>query len=329
MNPQLNEDVITSHRKVSILLGIGILIVPIIFSWFTLRKGYSNIVRVISFCWLIFVMFFVYFPHNKTTNTNKSHTTESTYSESNKEEVQKESQTSERQELHSVKNGKYIDINSLGGTSFFTWWRVANSSDKPLDVLIDNYYSLDEFDQKDTLNNERARLERELTKYEGIKYISIPIVDLKTYRELIETDSNNFAVTYTNWHLDEYNFEKQGFRIFTDYRSLCLTELPFDHVIFNTKIECFLPISENNRLPNNDRLAQIIKNLSDAKGIGYTGTLYVKLPEITNFTDKAPLEIIATDIDVRISTARMSLANQEAYGAADGHLIYQFSLGDK
>lgn len=40
-------------RKVSIPLAIGIFIIPLIFAWFTLRKGYSNLARIVSFGWLI------------------------------------------------------------------------------------------------------------------------------------------------------------------------------------------------------------------------------------------------------------------------------------
>jgi len=41
-------------RKVGILLGLGIFLFPIIFVWFTLRKGHSKKARVLSFGWLIF-----------------------------------------------------------------------------------------------------------------------------------------------------------------------------------------------------------------------------------------------------------------------------------
>ncbi|MGA4853975.1 DUF4236 domain-containing protein [Acinetobacter haemolyticus] len=46
------------ERKVSILLGIGIFILPYIFAWFTLREGYSKPARFISFGWLLFLIFF-------------------------------------------------------------------------------------------------------------------------------------------------------------------------------------------------------------------------------------------------------------------------------
>ena len=42
------------ERPVSLLLGLGIFVVPIIFSWFTLRSGHSSIARVITFSWLLF-----------------------------------------------------------------------------------------------------------------------------------------------------------------------------------------------------------------------------------------------------------------------------------
>lgn len=45
-----------AERPVSILLGIGILLVPLIFAWFTLRKGYSTKAKVISFTWLLLIL---------------------------------------------------------------------------------------------------------------------------------------------------------------------------------------------------------------------------------------------------------------------------------
>ena len=40
-------------RKVSFLLAVLIFICPIIFSWITLRQGYSDDSRFISFSWII------------------------------------------------------------------------------------------------------------------------------------------------------------------------------------------------------------------------------------------------------------------------------------
>jgi tRNA_anti-like len=44
----------TEERSVGIALGIGILLLPIIFAWFTLRKGHSTRAKIISFVWLAF-----------------------------------------------------------------------------------------------------------------------------------------------------------------------------------------------------------------------------------------------------------------------------------
>lgn len=41
-----------SARKVGILLGIGIFFLPIIFAWFTLRRGYSKLARIVSLGWM-------------------------------------------------------------------------------------------------------------------------------------------------------------------------------------------------------------------------------------------------------------------------------------
>lgn len=43
-------------RTVSTLLGIGIFLMPYFFAWFTLRKGYSTVARIVSFVWLIIML---------------------------------------------------------------------------------------------------------------------------------------------------------------------------------------------------------------------------------------------------------------------------------
>ncbi|WP_417509595.1 hypothetical protein [Methylophaga sp.] len=45
--------VVDEKRAVSIYLGLGIFFIPIIFSWFTLRRGYSSLAQVVSFSWLV------------------------------------------------------------------------------------------------------------------------------------------------------------------------------------------------------------------------------------------------------------------------------------
>ncbi|OIR25341.1 hypothetical protein [Bathymodiolus thermophilus thioautotrophic gill symbiont] len=49
-----NPESIDQKKPVGILLGIGILLLPVIFSWFTLRKSYTTLARVVSFTWLVF-----------------------------------------------------------------------------------------------------------------------------------------------------------------------------------------------------------------------------------------------------------------------------------
>lgn len=47
-----NVDAPIAVKPVSLLLGIGIFLIPGIFSWFTLRKGHTIKAKVISFLWL-------------------------------------------------------------------------------------------------------------------------------------------------------------------------------------------------------------------------------------------------------------------------------------
>ncbi len=53
-------------RKVSGLLGVGIFFMPYIFSWVTLKDGYSKNARIASFVWMTVVLVFTvhrYNPH--------------------------------------------------------------------------------------------------------------------------------------------------------------------------------------------------------------------------------------------------------------------------
>lgn len=43
-------------RKMGWALGLGVVFLPIVFSWFTLRQGHSSLARVIAFGWLAVVM---------------------------------------------------------------------------------------------------------------------------------------------------------------------------------------------------------------------------------------------------------------------------------
>lgn len=53
---QKNEEVQVKKnekRKTSVGLGIGIILFPIVFSWFTLRRGHTMTIRLVAFGWLI------------------------------------------------------------------------------------------------------------------------------------------------------------------------------------------------------------------------------------------------------------------------------------
>lgn len=52
-----NEYYEENYRKVGFLLGIGILFMPYLFAWFTLRRGHSTTSRILSFGWLGFMLF--------------------------------------------------------------------------------------------------------------------------------------------------------------------------------------------------------------------------------------------------------------------------------
>jgi hypothetical protein len=57
MGGDVNKDVPAAKEKVGFLLGIGILLVPFIFVWFLLKRGYSNFARIVGFGWL--AVFFI------------------------------------------------------------------------------------------------------------------------------------------------------------------------------------------------------------------------------------------------------------------------------
>lgn len=48
-----NTQIKSESRSVSLLLGAGILLFPLIFSWFTLRKGHTTVSRGVAFSWLV------------------------------------------------------------------------------------------------------------------------------------------------------------------------------------------------------------------------------------------------------------------------------------
>ncbi len=51
-NHETRNEYSAPYRKVSILLAIGIIFMPYLFAWFTLKNGYSSNARILSFGWL-------------------------------------------------------------------------------------------------------------------------------------------------------------------------------------------------------------------------------------------------------------------------------------
>lgn len=56
----------SEKRSVTLLLGVGIFFIPLIFSWFTLRRGYTARAKAISFSWLVLSLVLLGFQGEKT-----------------------------------------------------------------------------------------------------------------------------------------------------------------------------------------------------------------------------------------------------------------------
>lgn len=89
-------------RKVSFLLGLGIFLIPIIFSWFTLKVGYSTISRIVSFVWLALTLAIVFIPPSTDSTVTSSMTSNEVVAASNDIESQSENQTSVSQSEEST-----------------------------------------------------------------------------------------------------------------------------------------------------------------------------------------------------------------------------------
>lgn len=50
------------QRRVSVLLGVGIFLLPWLFAWFLLRKGHSTLSRVVGFIWLALIVLVTFAP---------------------------------------------------------------------------------------------------------------------------------------------------------------------------------------------------------------------------------------------------------------------------
>ena len=88
-------------RKMSFLLGAGIFLFPIIFAWFTLRKGYSTLARIITFVWLI-ILLLVFFADNGNLKSLSHHTSSSNSSNTPSIQLTSLMPTSEKQFIDTI-----------------------------------------------------------------------------------------------------------------------------------------------------------------------------------------------------------------------------------
>ena len=79
-------------RRLSSLLGIGIFMFPYVFAWFTLRKGYSKNLRIISFGWILLLSVFVSY-----TNYSDKKQQEIAIQQAVKQQEERETQIRERE----------------------------------------------------------------------------------------------------------------------------------------------------------------------------------------------------------------------------------------
>jgi hypothetical protein len=54
----------SEQKSVGAALGIGILLLPFVFAWLTLRKGYSKVARIVSLGWMALIVIVLVFSSN-------------------------------------------------------------------------------------------------------------------------------------------------------------------------------------------------------------------------------------------------------------------------
>lgn len=108
-------DAAPTSKKVSGGLVVGIIFIPIIFSWFLLRKGYSTTSRVIAFIWLaLFIIISISSTNHSSDNVSASNSTPATSS------VQKGEPTTEKLESYTIqKIAKAYEENTVSADQMF------------------------------------------------------------------------------------------------------------------------------------------------------------------------------------------------------------------
>lgn len=190
---QINDFQQEPIRKVSILLGIGIFVMPYIFSWFTLREGYSKLAKIISFTWLAVLIAMPFIApnsedvsHYQAENKAKANSTEN--SALNSEQDSKISVNSDGLitiDPNVPKLEDFYDLNSRDVEHSLIYWNMINTNDANyseediLSVFVPEVYDAGSpFEKERIIEKFKAdlpELEKKLSPYKGVKYISIPI----------------------------------------------------------------------------------------------------------------------------------------------------------
>jgi len=115
-NAVANGIAVHEKKKVSILLGIGIFLVPFLFSWFTLKKGHTTLSRVLAFSWMgiILISFMSETPDQSSPLTATS-------------------ETAPKKQSYPVNNESYSQVNSVVGCD------SKFSDDKKSDIFNAQY----------------------------------------------------------------------------------------------------------------------------------------------------------------------------------------------
>jgi hypothetical protein len=181
-----NSKATSEKRPVSILLGIGILVMPIIFSWFTLRKGYSALSKVISFTWLVIFTAII-------SSSDKSRTITSTSSAPSRAEVKESSEKIMQVKIDKIlsdyKNNQVAADNKYKGNLVQVTGIV---DDVKKDIMSNPYVTLGTGQQfelpqvqaffTDSMNNQLAQLNKGskitvVCKVDGLMIMNVLVKD--------------------------------------------------------------------------------------------------------------------------------------------------------
>ena len=129
MNDTKKED----HKKISWFLTAGIVLLPIIFSWFTLRKGYGKFARGLSLGWLAIFIAIVSLVNHQTPTIgivsaqNKSEVRnedpEQESSATNAVQSQNNTADATKTKATTLSEAEMTEIRRLGSCAFINMWQ--------------------------------------------------------------------------------------------------------------------------------------------------------------------------------------------------------------